>query len=355
MLPLDAGLEFRVVPPTRLHDGRTLALNVLHAIPKVDSGLLKTRWPKHSGQPPRGSAGMMRGARMARWESELCDEVPNPDFQFAMPSPIPSNSAKPLSDAELDAFDALLRSPNFPAGTMGLEALDGFMVALAAGPELPARDEYLRRVFGGELPAFESAGQSATFERYFQRHWSAVASCLAVSRRDRGEENMYLPLVVPVDTPPGPVPASVFEADAKRAVGASATEQDDEPNLSFEPREGDWTGQHWAWGFMEVLHTWPEAWAPLWEAELAEELLAPVIALELGYFADAPEEKVDYMLLVGQAATSCHGIRDFWRARDSGGNDGRPLRKAILPGRNDACPCGSGRKYKKCHGVSAPQ
>ncbi|MBW8757267.1 MAG: SEC-C domain-containing protein [Burkholderiales bacterium] len=24
------------------------------------------------------------------------------------------------------------------------------------------------------------------------------------------------------------------------------------------------------------------------------------------------------------------------------------------PGRNDACPCGSGRKYKHCHGAGAP-
>jgi len=23
-------------------------------------------------------------------------------------------------------------------------------------------------------------------------------------------------------------------------------------------------------------------------------------------------------------------------------------------GRNDACPCGSGRKFKKCHGASTP-
>ncbi len=26
---------------------------------------------------------------------------------------------------------------------------------------------------------------------------------------------------------------------------------------------------------------------------------------------------------------------------------------AATPGRNDACPCGSGRKYKKCHGAVA--
>jgi uncharacterized protein len=27
------------------------------------------------------------------------------------------------------------------------------------------------------------------------------------------------------------------------------------------------------------------------------------------------------------------------------------LRKAPEPGRNDPCPCGSGKKYKKCHGA----
>ena len=28
-----------------------------------------------------------------------------------------------------------------------------------------------------------------------------------------------------------------------------------------------------------------------------------------------------------------------------------PIRMTEAPGRNDPCPCGSGKKYKKCHGV----
>lgn len=28
-----------------------------------------------------------------------------------------------------------------------------------------------------------------------------------------------------------------------------------------------------------------------------------------------------------------------------------PVKKAAVPGRNDPCPCGSGAKYKKCHGA----
>jgi preprotein translocase subunit SecA len=31
----------------------------------------------------------------------------------------------------------------------------------------------------------------------------------------------------------------------------------------------------------------------------------------------------------------------------------KPTRAAAKVGRNDPCPCGSGKKYKKCHGVAA--
>jgi SEC-C motif-containing protein len=30
---------------------------------------------------------------------------------------------------------------------------------------------------------------------------------------------------------------------------------------------------------------------------------------------------------------------------------GVPIRAAAAPGRNDPCPCGSGKKYKRCHGA----
>jgi SEC-C motif-containing protein len=28
-----------------------------------------------------------------------------------------------------------------------------------------------------------------------------------------------------------------------------------------------------------------------------------------------------------------------------------PIRRTAVPGRNDPCPCGSGMKYKRCHGA----
>ena len=40
----------------------------------------------------------------------------------------------------------------------------------------------------------------------------------------------------------------------------------------------------------------------------------------------------------------------------SGGDGSQPQtvkRKDAKVGRNDPCPCGSGKKYKKCHGAAA--
>ncbi len=39
--------------------------------------------------------------------------------------------------------------------------------------------------------------------------------------------------------------------------------------------------------------------------------------------------------------------------RDESSGGPQPVRKAEKVGRNDPCPCGSGKKYKKCHGVGA--
>jgi preprotein translocase subunit SecA len=42
------------------------------------------------------------------------------------------------------------------------------------------------------------------------------------------------------------------------------------------------------------------------------------------------------------------------QAQGGDGEAARPMRRAEPKvGRNDPCPCGSGKKYKKCHGAQA--
>jgi preprotein translocase subunit SecA len=43
---------------------------------------------------------------------------------------------------------------------------------------------------------------------------------------------------------------------------------------------------------------------------------------------------------------------DIQKAGKQRGNKPQPVRVEAKVGRNDPCPCGSGKKYKKCHGAN---
>ncbi|MEP6824615.1 MAG: SEC-C metal-binding domain-containing protein, partial [Ramlibacter sp.] len=50
----------------------------------------------------------------------------------------------------------------------------------------------------------------------------------------------------------------------------------------------------------------------------------------------------------GAAIWAVYDLRQLWKAL---GPRVEAVRKDAAPGRNDPCPCGSGKKYKKCHGA----
>ena len=119
--------------------------------------------------------------------------------------------------------------------------------------------------------------------------------------------------------------------------------------------------QVWALGFMYAVESWPEEWQPPRDEEAASMLdtaLEDIVALTEGdtgepavsmYAEDGPpsvsNERLD---AVAAAIWGVYALRQLWRSL---GPRGEPLRKAPEPGRNDPCPCGSGKKYKKCHGA----
>ena len=55
-----------------------------------------------------------------------------------------------------------------------------------------------------------------------------------------------------------------------------------------------------------------------------------------------------YLDAFADAVWSVYDLREIWRGI---GPRVPTLRRADLPGRNDPCHCGSGRKFKKCHGA----
>ncbi|MHA4870657.1 UPF0149 family protein [Duganella sp. PWIR1] len=95
---------------------------------------------------------------------------------------------------------------------------------------------------------------------------------------------------------------------------------------SFEPIYecgGNWTADAWCAGFTAGVQLAAEAWAPLRAQQPA--LLVP-------FAAPVNPAKV---------APSVIQINAFFHA---------PYAKPAKVGRNDACPCGSGQKFKKCCG-----
>jgi uncharacterized protein len=67
------------------------------------------------------------------------------------------------------------------------------------------------------------------------------------------------------------------------------------------------------------------------------------------YAEDGPpsvsEQRLDDF---GAAIWAAYDLRQLWKSL---GPKVGTVRKAPEPGRNDPCPCGSGKKYKKCHGA----
>jgi uncharacterized protein len=85
----------------------------------------------------------------------------------------------------------------------------------------------------------------------------------------------------------------------------------------------------------------------------AKHWLAPIEALSAGHSLDKRGNKLAFeerMALIAELPECIAELSGFWTA--AGGAGPRdPVRKDPLPGRNDPCPCGSGKKYKKCHGA----
>jgi uncharacterized protein len=120
-------------------------------------------------------------------------------------------------------------------------------------------------------------------------------------------------------------------------------------------------GQIWALGFMFVVENWAEEWAAPRDKEAAgwlNEALNAVVALtedDTGkpevcmYDEDGPastsQERVEQF---GEAIWALYDLRQIWKSM---GPRQETIVKGEQPGRNDPCPCGSGKKFKKCHGV----
>jgi uncharacterized protein len=252
----------------------------------------------------------------------------------------------PLQAEDFDELEALLddlrtRDEEIPQW----EFCEGVLAALVCGRRAMPQEEYLPMLLGtteGELAPFADVAQRERFLTLWTRRWQEVAAALDAEVESLEDDEAYQPEVMDVRG------AMLALPPAERAAYG------DEPMPSF--------AQVWALGFMFVVENWPEDWAAPRDKEAAEWLdvsLQALVAMteddtgepEIAPFGDdtPPSVSVERLNAFGDAIWAVYDLRELWR---SIGPRVETVRKAAEPGRNDLCYCGSGKKYKKCHGAN---
>ena len=130
--------------------------------------------------------------------------------------------------------------------------------------------------------------------------------------------------------------------------------------LLDEPDERGVPGRRWARGFMQGVHLRRQGWRELLTDENEGQLLAIALVageVDSGFPREvlSPEKADELVVLMGAGVGRAN--RHFKAQRRVPATAGRrraePVRRATTKvGRNDPCPCGSGRKYKQCCGAS---
>jgi len=227
--------------------------------------------------------------------------------------------SEPLDDRELTQLDEFLldriddQTSDRIAATGGDEGifvvseLDGFLTALVSGPNAIVPSTWLPAVWGVEEPAWESPDEFQEIFGLIVRHQNSIADMLLHD------------------------PQSFEPMFSERKVEGKTYLIVDE----------------WCHGYMRGVALDADAWSAS-DADI-EELLRPIQLWgtkegwrRIDAMSDADQERE--RKAIPQSVRTLH---KYWLERRS--PQSAPVRRASPKvGRNDPCPCGSGKKYKHC-------
>lgn len=247
------------------------------------------------------------------------------------------------TEAEIEAFATVCERLGGFDDRLAPEWIDGYLTALATSPRRIALDEWLP-VMAGD--AYERAFADPD-DQHAARAALLARERVLVEQLDAGaiDEAPDLLRLSPL--------MATWDAEARaQLVGDGVMDADEAGELV--------TGGLWADGFFAAMRDFMSQAPPGAgdeELELYAQLLQHVHVLRLAetdaelaeHIASAyPKQGADRDVLVDEACFAVQDLRMWWVDHAP-----RPETRRVekTPGRNDPCPCGSGRKYKKCHGA----
>ena len=267
-----------------------------------------------------------------------------------MNDPTSPASPQPLSPEEFDELDAILDDLRSRYDeTPQWEFFEGFMAALVCCRRPIPPSEYLPLLLAlGEEDAsddegsFQDAAQQQRFMDLWERRRQEVQTALDADVQNLDDDQSYHPEVL----------------DVRGSVAAL----DEAERAELESMPLPYFAQVWALGFMFVVESWSDEWDAPRDKEAAKVLNAALEAIvaiteddtdppTLAMFSEdgPPSVSLKRLNAFGEAIWAVYDLRELWL---SFGPRVETIRKEPTPGRNDLCPCGSGKKYKKCHGAT---
>jgi len=228
------------------------------------------------------------------------------------------NLFSPLNDEEIEQLDRFLLeridddadTEGKDEGVVDISELDGLFTAIVSGPEIIQPSRWLPAVWGDFEPAWESNNDFESLLLLMVRHMNDIAATLM--ERPADFEPIFL---------------------EREVEGKTYTIVDE-----------------WCEGYMRGVALAAELWNA--GGRQMTVLLTPIRAFtsETGWRAHdlSTDDEIDN---VRKAITpNAREIHAYWLAhREEHAPVTAPARHAApRVGRNDLCPCGSGKKYKKC-------
>jgi len=229
-----------------------------------------------------------------------------------------------LDDTQIERLADLLEQRAVPFKGFNLEALDGYLSALVVAPETVPPEEWQPPVWGTAPPRWGDEQERAEVEALLMGHWN-----MAAARVRHGDDDLPDHLAPLLWLPEEP-----------------EAESDDELDV----------GRDWAFGFFRGVELREAAWEKwLDENDWVDELFGLLDRLASGeVLAEDPTAAatpISYRERLEIIAGLPGMLADLHLHRIDALTPREPLRRAATPDRNDPCPCGSGKKYKRCCGA----
>ena len=280
------------------------------------------------------------------------------------PNPLPTNAARAhdLTDAEFAELDDLLAATPEPLEPLDAVMLDGYLCGVLVQPVLLESATWLAHVFdfdGTPLPDDVDATWLARTSALILRRHTALNRAIE-------EDGWFDPLVLEFDDehPREPVPEGEADpmaglTDGPLAPPAPSPEGNSDglgrPGARLSPISQSL--MPWAAGFQHATVVFPDL------AEMPDDAVMAALARIYRHLpAETPEEIEVVATLdrehplatlddaMEELVVTVADLQDLTNEQRYKVDTFK--RESPKVGRNEPCPCGSGKKFKQCHGVA---